>query len=379
MSVLITKVYHQGDAYYADLLDAIKVAQSEVLIESYIFDFDEIGQALLTALGEGARRGVRTWLVIDGIGSYSSLPEIGEFCRTNKINLGIYHPSPLTVLRFGNFSFNTLFRVFHFLKKLNNRNHRKVTAIDGRIAFLGSFNISRVHSTTYLGPAAWRDSGIQCRGQEVEHLRRAFYLSWKKCRRIISQKHFLSVPPYKNQSLRMIYLNYRFRQRFLMNRVLKRSIRQAKQRIYITSPYFIPKGSLLRSLKRAAKNGLDVKLCLPHNTDVFIVRLASYALFRNLLIAGVKIFEYQPANLHAKYKLIDDKVWVGSKNLNHRSLIHDLEVEVVDDSAATVESFAKQWQLDLHNSQAIELKDLDRVPLWKMMFSHLFFIFRYWL
>ena len=164
-----------------------------------------------------------------------------------------------------------------------------------------------------------------------------------------------------------------------MNLILKKSLRTAQSRIYIASPYFIPKGSLLRSLKKAARNGIEVVLCLPHNTDVFIVRLASYALFRRLLNSGVKIFEYQSSNLHAKYKIIDDKIWIGSKNLNHRSLIHDLEVEVVDDAPLILANFLNQWNIDMQNSQQILITDLNKIPWWKNLLSNILFIFRYWL
>jgi len=147
----------------------------------------------------------------------------------------------------------------------------------------------------------------------------------------------------------------------------------------ITNAYFIPRRSVLRALKKAAQRGVEVALVLPALTDVPIVQWASRSLYYRLLKAKVRIFEYQPSVLHAKTVIIDNWATVGSHNLNHRSMIHDYEVEAVLTDNQSLNELVNQWQIDVKSSQEITLESLGKFPWWTRWISRLAYWFRYWI
>ena len=144
--------------------------------------------------------------------------------------------------------------------------------------------------------------------------------------------------------------------RFLYKGML-RKISQADHRVYITTAYFLPKRSVLKALIKAAERGVDVKILLPGKTDVPFVKWAAFFLVQFLLQKKIPIFEYQKSILHAKTMIIDDEVYVGSFNLNYRSLFHDLEVLVRLDDRNSLNEMTTQWEEDLRNSRQVSEKD----------------------
>jgi cardiolipin synthase len=153
----------------------------------------------------------------------------------------------------------------------------------------------------------------------------------------------------------------------------------ARKRIWITTPYFIPPRPLLRALIQARKNGADVRLLLPAISDMKVVRWVSSLTYQEMLKAGLRIFEYQPAVLHAKTMLIDDWAMIGSSNLNHRSALHDIEVNLASTLASTVHELARQYEVDLAASHEITLGGPHPVSFVFRLLSRLFVFFRYWM
>jgi cardiolipin synthase len=380
MSLRTLEIIKDGDRYFDQSVSLIDTAQSEIFIESYIFEFDPIGLKILKACSMASKRGLKVWLIIDGVGSFTDAEKIIAFCKSHKISLGIYHPIPFASYFVIRFNKNSIVRAFHWLKRMNNRNHRKMVIVDGKKALIGSMNVSRVHSEAEMGTWAWRDSALLIEGTEIQHLRRAFSLAWKKCRRFNYQKRYLTTQFFDYKLSEKIFLNYSFRQRFKMNQKVKKFFKEAERRIFLVTPYFIPKGSILRAMHKASRNGIDVKLLVPEQSDVYLVKWASYATYARLLKKGIKIYEYQKSVLHAKYKIVDDMVWVGSKNMNHRSLVHDLEVEIVETDMDVVNDFILQWEHDLSHAKEISIVEFRKENSWLYrFFSHIFYWFRYWL
>ncbi len=376
------QLYFSGDEYFRDVVKAIELAQEEIILESYIFNMDPIGMRILNALSSAQNRGVKVQILIDGVGSFNWAWSLREFCEQNLLHLRIYHPIPLRLDFIRKISWRNLRRILFLLRKINKRNHRKVVLIDRHTAFLGSLNISQVHTKEFMGDRAWRDTGIKVTGSPLVQLRKSCLEAWVTARveRLLlpsslwRRRHRL-----RQRGDEVLRLNSSLKWRYSLLRDLNRRLRRAEHRILITNAYFLPRRSVLRSLRKAAQRGVYVGLCLPAISDVPPVRWASRSLYDKLLRAGVHIFEYQHQMLHAKTLVVDEWATVGSHNLNHRSLNHDLEVEVVLNQKEWVAPIMKQWEADVQQSHPVTAEDVGNLSWLERMFAHLVYWFRYWL
>jgi cardiolipin synthase len=376
------QLFYSGDDYFRSALEAIDLAENEIWIESYIFNMDPIGLRFLEALKNASLRGVRVHLLVDGVGSFNWLVSLKNYCQKNKIHFRIYHPLPIRLSLLTKISWRSLRTLLILLRRANKRNHRKIIFIDQKIAYLGSLNITQVHSREFLAGQSWRDTGVKVSGEPLKILIRACVEVWR-----ISKTDGLSIRPLllkrwsrlKQTPSAILRLNNRIRWRVSLNRDLNRRIKNAKTRIYITNAYFIPRRSILRSLRMASRRGVQVCLCLPAKTDVPVVRMASRSLYFRLMRSGVEIYEYQNRMLHAKTLIIDDWATVGSLNLNHRSLFHDLEIEIVLLQKEHIESLHSQWKIDLQNSHKINFAELGKMNIFIRTIAQLVYWMRYWI
>jgi len=374
------QLYFSGDDYFRDLLQAIGQAHQEILLESYIFDMDPIGLRVLGALAAAQARGVKVQILVDGVGSFNWLLGLSEYCQKNQILFRIYHPLPIRMSFLRKISWRSLRRILFLLKKANKRNHRKVILIDRHKSFMGSLNISQVHTKEFMGAKAWRDTGIQVTGGPLNHLRRACMDAWVTARmEKLHLRHRLGRMRVRQKVDEALRLNSSIYWRYFLLRDLNRRMRTAQKRILITNAYFVPRRSVLRSLIKAAQRGVEVGLCLPEQIDVLPVRWASRSLYSRLLRAGVRIYEYQPQMMHAKTLIIDDWATVGSHNLNHRSLTHDLEVEAVLIQEDRIQELLHQWKRDIQHSSEVTLSDLGKMTWLSRSMARLAYWFRYWL
>jgi cardiolipin synthase len=330
-----------GKATYAAMLAAIHRAKGHVHVETYIFEADEVGQEFANALIERARAGVKVRVMYDSVGSLDTPREFFQPMRDAGIDVVEYNPvKPDTVLTEG--------------LRLNHRDHRKLTIVDGRVAFLGGINISSVYTpsggSTGSGASAgspggsskekksipyadkpWRDTAVRLEGPVVADLQRAFIEMWEgqKKEKLPTAGLFPTLQPMGKQVVRAIdalpqegpnpaYVT------------LISAIESAEQSVHITVAYFVPHPELLKALQAAARRGVDVRLILPSRTDSWLVINAGRSYYEDLLEAGVKIFERRNRLLHAKTAVIDG-VWatVGSTNLDWRSLSTNAEINAV--------------------------------------------------
>lgn len=377
------RLHHTGDEYFDSALECIRSAQSEILFESYIFENDPIGRAFLEELSNAAERGVHVYLLVDAIGSFNFIRNPPPEIRNQQIHFRVYHPLPFQE----RWSWTRLQKFFFFLRRINKRNHRKMIIVDQKTAFVGSCNISAVHSQRYFGPHAWRDTQVSFSfpkpDPEVLLLREVFMDAWRRARRRDAFKNAkrLRKPDYwKQPQSRFFRLNSRIHWRFAHLHKLNQRISEAKSRVLITNAYFVPQRSLFNALCFAAQKGVEVVLCLPKKSDVWIVLQASRVLYRRLLREGVKIYEYEPSVLHAKCIIIDDN-WaaVGSHNLNHRSFFHDLEVQAILTEPRLIGQMLEQWNVDVQNSHQLSLSDLNKISILNKIISNIIYWFRYWL
>jgi cardiolipin synthase len=367
-------LFFRGIDYFAALEQSILEAKYEILIESYIFHFDHVGQSILLKLQEAALRGVAVRLLVDGIGSIEDIPEIANFCKLCGITFEVYHPLPLQSQISHHsplLTYQSLRKRLALIGRVNKRNHRKLVLIDQRLVYLGSLNICAAHMDQ-PGLPAWRDTGLRASGSDVKLIKREMDVTWERAVR------FWWPAPRMRRLPIWLRLNSRARWRRRTKRSLFHFITHAEKRILITTPYFVPEHRLLSRLIKAAERGVEVGVLVPHVSDVFIVKHASRAFYRDLMQRGIQIWEYMPSVLHAKTLIIDDYGFVGSYNMNHRSFLHDLEIEIVTKNTRVVDELLKQWQADLAVSQSAETS-LKRLRKRDRMLSWFFQLFKHWL
>lgn len=347
-----------SQSYYDAALIAISQARKEVLFESFIFDWDNVGLDFLEALQKAQQNGATIFLSLDRIGSWSSITQITAWAKKHSIQLHIFNSR---------------------LIQINKRNHRKLILVDHSLLFLGSLNISRSHLD-------WRDYGVSCvlSSSEYQKVRRHFFAArshWLPLRELLSLNRLSS----RSKRQRSHDFNSRFlfndalRSRLFLARLLIRSIKNAQKRIWISSPYFLPRSFLLRSLVKAAKKGLDIRIIIPEKSDVWFVKLATRSLLRKLNRRNIKIYSYQKSVWHAKALLVDSSLFLGSHNWNHRSFLHDLEIILYSKQDDLIHSFEKSYELDLTLSKQLSLEDLQKEPFYSKLLGHLIYLFRYWL
>ncbi len=359
------EVLTNGDRYFPAELEAIRSAKRCVTMEAYIFYEGEIGSMFLETLTERARAGVTVKLVIDSIGSFSTKHSyFDELCKAGG-RVEWYQP-----IRLWNF------------KRFNNRTHREVIVIDGKVAFTGGSGIADVwwkggDGNGKPGKPRWRETMVRIEGDLVMGLQTTFAENWLEASGeiLIGDDYFPAgdiehedVPEHSTAGLCVIsspQAGRSTRARVLFQVLLA----SAKKEILITSPYFLPDDSARDEMIKAVQRGVSVRVITPgDHADHLITRRSSRARYGHLLKGGVRISEYQPAMIHAKILLIDG-IWsvVGSTNFDNRSFgINDevnLAVRDPGFAARLEEDFTRDWA----QSKVITLEDWEKRPMSERM------------
>jgi cardiolipin synthase A/B len=311
-----------GGSLFRALHGAIRAAEHYVLVEFYTIHSDATGTALAAELVDAVRRGVRVFLIYDYIGSIETPSSFFADLTLRGVNLVPFNVPSLK-------------RGLHWFDR---RDHRKMVIADGALAFLGGFNIGDEYSGLSPNLRHFRDVGLSISGSAVSELVRNFSESWKIERRELpdlpaagekkepSARHrgradvvIVSGSPHQRHSY--------IRNAFLLN------MAAATNEILIATPYFVPGPRMLRSLMRAARRGVKVRLLLPGRSDVPLVLLVGRSYYGALLREGVEIRELERDILHAKVMLIDgERTLIGSANLDQRSFHRNYEINsVIDD------------------------------------------------
>ncbi|CAN7144685.1 cardiolipin synthase ClsB [Variovorax paradoxus] len=308
-----------GEEFFPRVFDAIRQAQREVIIETFILFEDKVGLALHAAMRSAAQRGVKIDLLVDGFGSPDLSREFISQLSAVGVRVRVFDPGQ-PVLG----------------KRLNvfRRMHRKIVVVDGELAFVGGINYSADHLLDY-GPKAKQDYAVELRGPVVAQIHqfvlRAIALGDKGPRWF--RRRLKQAPPVDRESVgdmeAVLITRDNRRHTSDIEREYLAAIRAARKRIVIANAYFFPGYRLIKELRRAARRGVDVRLILQGEPDMPIVKTAATMLYHHLLHAGVRIYEYCDRPLHAKVALMDDE-WttVGSSNLDPLSLSLNLEANV---------------------------------------------------
>lgn len=364
------KLYFNGDEYFQAIVENVRSAQKSIDVETYIFARDPFTEKIEIELIKAAKRGIKVRILVDGIGAMSWIGRWNSELLTSGCEVRVFHP-----IRF------SLFEAGRVILRINRRDHRKVWVIDDNRAWVGSMNITSEHLREYRGNAAWRDTSLEVTGRSIWILREAFQRTWDKSEpypiRSSWRRVFKLRKPLPKNSIVRLNDSRRLRKAGTLD--LRRKIKRASSRVWITNPYFAPSPFFLAALIKAKQHGCDVKLLVPTVTDVFFMKWVAQSYYGALLKVGIEVFEYQPRFLHAKSVIIDHWATIGTSNLNTRSFRHDLEVDLVVTKNETLASLISQFQIDLTESRQIHLKEWHR-ERWVSIFGRLIaYLFGRWI
>lgn len=361
-------LFTQGDAYFAGLLRAIDQANHTIELETYIFEKGVLADRFAEKLKAAAARGVRVRLIVDGWGSPGFVHDYLKSLKGAGIKVRFFRVIPFLLKRLPGDPRNFWRRLVLRFRRVNRGNHRKFCLIDQNELWVGSFNVSDVHLMEIQGERAWKDVGVKVRGRELRYARRAFQRAYRGWRAI----------NFPSRSPKLLLLNDSFIHKRRTRRAHIRQIKKARERIWIATPYFVPIGRIMRLLIRRAKQGIDVRVIVPKENDVWFMKWMSLPLLRLLSRKGVKVFIYSPRFSHQKVFVADNWITVGSTNLNHRSFLHDLEMDVVITNEENKRRIVEGYVQDQSQSQAFDARLWSSLPRWKRVLSSIFLLAKYW-
>ena len=365
------QLFFTPDEYFDGLIADIEAARLCIAMETYIFKLDEVGQAVVSALRDATARGVSLQLLVDGIGSYSDAGKIAGQLKSDNSEVRIFHPLPwdFALYRRALKADRWYSQTLYLIASVNHRNHRKLCLIDGRIAWLGSFNITADHFNrgSPIADDYWHDTGLRVTGPALPELVDNFSSVWQ--RKITSARA---------RSRRFLAGEARSMRR-QPRQQLVRMLESATRRIWITNAYFNPSHQVLKALRTKAEERINIMLLAPRRSDSLFFPILSRSFYADLLQAGIQVFEYDHRILHTKTMIIDDQLIVGSTNLNYRSLFHDLELDFVSDDLTLVAQLEKRFDKDVRSAIEITLADWQQHPWLDKLLGLLARFLRYWL
>ena len=356
-----THLLHDGMEALPAMFGAIRQAYDHINLEYFIFEDIALGQLHLSDLLIGKLHdGVAVNIIYDAYGSRDTPAALFDTLHRAGASIVVFNPINPIALLTGH--------------SPNDRDHRKIMVVDGRIGFVGGINLSR----TYQNPpsagfpadgvaehAYWRDTAVEIHGPAVAELQRLFFDTWKKQNGgpVAAANYFPRIVREGVQTIRIIGSSPGDK-RPLYYLSLERAIRAATSRIWLSSGYFVPPHQEREDLAKAARRSVDLRLVLPSHSDVEAAVFAGRAAYGDLLEAGAHIFEMQNAVLHSKLATVDG-VWtvIGSSNLDRRSVVFNNEVDAVILGAATASAVERMLQQDAAASVPITLQAWQARPI----------------
>lgn len=335
------RILKDADENYPAWLAAIKAARRVILLENYIFAEDEVGREFADALEDRARAGVTVRLVRDWMGSHAvASRSFWRRLHDAGVDLRCYNP-PRLESPFGWLS----------------RDHRKMIAVDGEVAFVTGLCISqRWKGDPPRGVPPWRDTGLEIRGPAVADVELAFAQVWDCIGEPLPAADLTDRAQMAVQgdiAVRVVAGAPSTAGLFRMDQLMAAIARKS---LWLTDAYFVGVTPYVQALRSAARDGVDVRLLVPNSTDLPLLRPVSRAGYRTLLEAGVRVFEWNGSMIHAKTAVVDGR-WsrIGSSNLNLASFLGNYELDVAIDNERVAADMQRMYAADLDNATEIVL------------------------
>jgi cardiolipin synthase len=334
------KLLNNGDEFFPAIIDAIRSAEHSINIELYIYADGEIGATFSQILSEKALQGVNVRVLVDAVGA--RMGKLEDEMQAAGVQVKVFKPIKL-----------------YSIHKIDDRTHRKIFTIDGKIGFIGGLAIDDRWMGSARTPDEWREMVVKLEGPVVSQLQRIFMQDWLHTTGEVlhGDGEFPSIP-YAGDTAAQIISSSRSDQSSMAKLHYLSAIKAARNRIWIENAYFVPDYDFIVSLIAAAERGVDVRIVVPGElTDFKALRRASQANYTKLLKGGVKIYEFQPSMLHSKVMVADGIfVSIGSINFVSRSMKKNAEANAVvydRQFASKVEASIKE---DIARSKEITLE-----------------------
>jgi cardiolipin synthase len=350
-----TQLLHDGPETFHAMFAAMKRARRNIFLEYYIFENVESDNTyLVDLLSKKARAGVSVAVIYDSFGSVDTPQDVFDRLQAAGVKLLGFHP----LLDVG---------------AINDRDHRKILAVDNRTAIVGGVNLytvyqahphSRMVASDGPSPDTWHDTDLEIEGPAAAELQQVFLTHWQDEQGPPLKPVAERPPPASgNQAVRIIASDHNDTIPRYYATILS-AIRSAEKSIWIAAAYFVPTEEEKHDLIAAAKRGVDVRLLLPGNSDERMAQAVGRANYGDLLKAGIHIFEEQDGMLHSKWATIDG-VWsvVGSSNFDHRSILFNDEVDAVVLGRETAAQLESLFDTRIAKAKPVTLQAWDDRPL----------------
>lgn len=322
-----------GEEFYKELIEDLKKAQKYIFMEYFIIERGQMWNGILEILEEKAKQGVDVRVMYDDIGTIYKLPN--------------NYPKRMKKKGIKCVKFNSFVPIMSALH--NNRDHRKITIVDGKVGYVSGLNIADEYINAVQRFGYWKDTGVRLKGEAIKSLLMMFLQLYNvQTQKIEDYKAYLKdVEPVKAKGFvcpfgdgpKYFYSDY------IAENVYLNMINNAKDYVWITTPYLIIDSKINNALCAAAKRGVDVRIITPRIPDKKTIFMLTRSCYRVLKQAGVKIFEYEKGFVHAKQFLCDDDLSiVGTINLDYRSLMHHYECGVLMKGVDCIKDIKKDFE-----------------------------------
>lgn len=334
-----TEIYSNGTETYEAMLQAIKGARHHIHLSSYIVRDDATGRVFQQELVTKAKAGVEVRFLFDGIGSVKLKEAYIRTLREGGVRCACFFPLRLSFLK----------------KRLNYRNHRKILVVDGLKGFVGGINLGEEYIGKHPRLGFWRDTHLQLEGDAVYLLQEVFLKDWE-----LATGEKPDNPAYLpahacacTEPVQIMPAGPNRRGDAIHDSVYA-MITAARERIWITTPYFIPSSSVAMALHDAAMSGLDVRILIPYVPDTWLVHLATLSYVEEMMRSGVRVWQYRKGFVHAKTLVIDRLVGVvGSANMDLRSFFSNFEINAHLFAPEAISRIESDFLMDLQDSTEI--------------------------
>lgn len=337
------QLYTNGEELYTKLFEDIRNAEKYIYIHFYIVGKDEISKEFLQLLEKKASDGVEVKLSVDRIGGYKLRKKVIHQLKSNGVQ----------------FTFSKKPKLKHIFYSLHQRNHRRIVTIDGKVSYIGGFNIGKEYlgQNPKFGP--WRDYHVRVKGNGATDMERKFSADWKEDTGEKMPVHE-SLPAIGN-----VKYQYLFSDGKGLWGKYGALIKQAKKSLIIATPYFVPSKEMIKALKDALNRGVNVKILVPFKSDAVLLKQAAYPYLKDMLHAGAEIYQYKNGFFHGKVTIIDGEIVdIGTANFDNRSFYLNMESNcVIYDKGVTADVWSRLKE-DFHKSKRFSEEDFEKISKW---------------
>ncbi|MEW6621702.1 MAG: cardiolipin synthase [Bacillota bacterium] len=343
-----TEILTNGDQTFAAKKKAMEEAKNHIHLEYFIVKDDKLGNEIKDILIRKSKEGVKVRFIYDGFGGWGLGEKYFQDLRNAGVDIRPFLPIKIPFLN----------------SEFNHRNHRKILIVDGKIGFLGGLNIGDEYVNKNPNYPFWRDTHIKIEGEAVYVLQNIFLKSWRfMTEEILQEKDYFPKQGRVGQELIQVVPSGPDFDWETIQQAYFTIITNAKENIFVTTPYLIPDESILMALKTAALSGIDVKIIVPGVPDKRFIYYATCSFFEELIQAGVKIYKYNKGFIHAKLLTVDSTVAsIGTANFDSRSFLYNFEVNAFCFDEKTIKRLEEDFRNDLMDCEEVILSVLKKRP-----------------